>query len=153
MRTLRFVVLAVSAGALALPAWAQDVLTYAELKAKAPVALTRADLVALMPGAKMSRMNEKGNRHAWVNELNGEMVVSSDNRETSGIPGTKPGRASTAPGKWSVADDGRFCMVIQWKKGESEETCRFVLKTADGYYAVTELNSDTHKAFKLTISR
>ena len=44
MRTLRFVVLAVSAGALALPARAQDVLTYTELKAKAPVALTRAVL-------------------------------------------------------------------------------------------------------------
>ena len=68
MRTLRFVVLAVSAGALALPARAQDVLTYTELKAKAPVALTRADLVALMPGAKMSRMNEKGSRHGWTNE-------------------------------------------------------------------------------------
>ena len=82
--------LALAAGALALPAWAQDVLTYTELKAKAPVVQSRADLVALMPGAKMSRMNDKGNRHAWVNELNGEMVVSSDNRETSGIPGTKP---------------------------------------------------------------
>lgn len=144
--------LALVTGALALPAWAQDALTYTELKAKAPVVQSRADLLALMPGAKMSRINEKGNRHAWVNELNGEMVISSDNRETSGIPGAKAGRASTAPGKWSVTDDGRFCMVIQWKKGESEETCRFVLKTADGYYAVNELNSDGHKAFKLTIS-
>ena len=73
--TLRFVLLAVSAGALALPAWAQDALTYAELKAKAPVVQSRADLLALMPGAKMIRINEKGNRHAWVNELNGEMAA------------------------------------------------------------------------------
>ena len=146
MRTLRFVVLALFVGAPALPAWAQDVLTYTELKAKAPVALTRADLVALLPGAKMSRMNEKGSRHGWTNEPNGDMIVSSDNRGGNGRP-------STAPGKWTIADDGRFCMVVQWKKGESEETCRFIVKASDGYYAVTELDSVAHKAFKLSISR
>ncbi len=146
MRTLRFVVLAVSVGALALPVWAQDVLTYTELKAKAPVALTRDDLQALMPGATMSRMNEKGSQHRWTNELNGEMIVSSDNRGGNGRP-------STARGRWIVADDGRFCMVVQWRKGESEETCRFIVKASDGYYAVTEMDSEAHKAFKLSISR
>ncbi|MEO6320839.1 MAG: hypothetical protein ABIR56_09165 [Polaromonas sp.] len=72
-------------------------------------------------------------------------VVSSDNRATSG-------RNSTAPGKWHLSDDGRYCIVIEWKTVETEEWCRLVIKTADGYYTAKSDKTGAEKVYKLDIS-
>ena len=132
--------------AAACPVSAQESATLAGLRAQAATTLSRADLMALMPGAKVMRINEKGSTHIWTNEPGGEMIVSSDNRGSSG-------RSTTAQGKWSIGDDGRFCVAIQWKKGEPEDSCRFILKTADAYYATSELEPETRKAYKITIEK
>lgn len=139
--TLPLCLLAYAQGALA-----QDVVTLGELQAKSSITLTRAEAQTLLSGAKMSRSNEKGNQHLWTNDASGDITISSDNRGTSG-------RGSSARGKWSVAEDGRFCMVVQWRKGDDEDTCRFILKTADDFYAASKLEPVSRTAYKLTITR
>jgi hypothetical protein len=115
-----------------------------DLQAKSPVTLTRAELLTLLPGAKMTRTTDKGNMIVWTNEPSGEMIVSSDNRATA------TGN-STAPGKWHISEDGRFCLNVQWKKMQAEDSCRFILKTSDGYYGASALEPETRKAYRLTI--
>ena len=135
----------VTAALLAVPAVAEEVVMLQDVQAQAPSQLSRDDLLALMSGARMKRINEKGSTHLWTNEPGGEMTVSSDN-------GGGLAKSSTAKGKWSISEDGRYCLNIQWKR-ESEESCRFILKTADGYFAVNALEPGSQKAYKLTITR
>ena len=76
-------------GAWPLAASAQEtVATLGNLQPRSPTVLTRAELLALLPGAAMARVNDKGSTHHWTNEPGGEMVVSSDNRGWSGHAST-----------------------------------------------------------------
>jgi hypothetical protein len=134
------------AGAATFAARAQDVTTWGELRVTAPVTLSRAELQALLPGASMSRTNDKGSTHRWTNAPDGKMVVSSDNRGRSG-------RQSSATGTWSIDEEGRYCMSVQWRQGESEESCRFLLAAGGVYWAASSLKSDAQKVYRLTISR
>jgi hypothetical protein len=143
-RSITLVLLALG-GLLGSSLWARGPATLAELQPLSPAVLTRAELLVLMPGARMSRTNDKGNTHHWTNEPGGEMVVSSDNRSD--------GRASTARARWHIDDAGRYCLVVAWKRGEAEDSCRFVLQTREGYFAVNELQPPTQKVHRLGIDR
>lgn len=92
----------------------------------------------------MRRVTDKGNTHAWSNDADGTFIVSSDNRATSG-------RDSTAQGKWHLSDDGRYCVLIDWKRVNTEEWCRFVIKTLDGYYTTKSDKVATEKVYKFEI--
>ena len=91
-----------------------------------------------------NRLNEKGNLHAWTNDTDGSFVVSTDNRMTTG-------RNTTALGKWHLSGDGRYFVLIDWKRAESEEWCRLVVKTSDGYYTTKSDRVGTEKVYKLDI--
>ena len=120
--------------------------TLGELQSRSPTVLTRVELLALLPGAAMARVNDKGSTHHWTNEPGGEMVVSSDNRGRSG-------HASTARAAWRVSEDGRYCLKVEWKRGEVEDSCRLIVKAGDEHYAVDELAPPTRKAQRLDIRR
>jgi hypothetical protein len=132
--------------AAAVGAHAQGVMPVGDLASKSPVQLSKDELTALLPGATMQRVNEKGNTHRWVNEPSGDMFVSSDNRGSFE-------RSSTRPGRWKLTGDGRYCVDIEWRRGEIEDWCRFIFKTPDGYYAVKAMEPETQKAYRLSISR
>lgn len=110
-----------------------------------PVQLSRDELLTLMPGARMVRINDKGNSHRWTNEPGGDMVVSSDNRSD--------GRASTARAHWHIDDQGRYCLSVQWKRGAEDDSCRYVLKAGGDYFAVESMDAPTRKLYRLEISR
>lgn len=97
-------------------AWAQDNLVLRDLDGA--VVLTKEELQLLLPGASMARITLKGNEHLWKNEPGGSFIVSSDNRGTSGP-------RSSAQGKWQISDDGRYCVLMEWKTG-AEEWCRYL---------------------------
>jgi len=60
---------------------------------------------------------------------------------------------SSAPGKWNVSPDGRFCVFIEWLRQDPEKWCRFILKVNDDYYAVGSLSVPTARVFTLSIRK
>jgi len=125
---------------------AQEAPVLRDLEALSPLQLTKAELGELLPGAKMLRVIANGNTHIWTNDLDGTFIVSSDNRATNY-------RSATGRGKWHVSDDGRYCILIEWR-ASSEEWCRFLLKTSDGnYYTARSLKPGTEKAYKVEIRK
>ncbi|CAN5306203.1 hypothetical protein BH10PSE16_BH10PSE16_01970 [soil metagenome] len=124
--------------------FAQPVQVMRDLESRQPHILSKDELQQLLPGATMRRVTDKGNTHAWSNDADGTFIVSSDNRATSG-------RDSTAQGKWHLSDDGRYCVLIDWKRVNTEEWCRFVIKTLDGYYTTKSDKVATEKVYKFEI--
>jgi hypothetical protein len=116
-----------------------------DLESKLPSTLSKDELQQLLPGATIRRVSAKGNTQSWSNDTGGSFVVSSANQATSG-------KNSTAQGKWHLSDDGRYCVIIEWKTVETEEWCRFVIKTTEGYYTTKSDKTGTEKVYKLDIA-
>ena len=127
-------------------------MTVRDLADKNPKTLSKDELNALLPAATMVRVTARGNRHEWKNSSGGSFVVSSDN-QGSGTPAYAQGRASTAPGKWHISDDGRYCILIEWKGVPTEEWCRYVIQTGDGYYMTKSTAVGTEIAYKFEIKK
>ena len=108
--------------------------------------LTVRDLDAQNP----NRLTAAGWQHYWTNEPGGSFVVSASNMN----PGiSRSQAASTAQGKWHIADDGRYCVLIEWKRNPTEEWCRYILQTSDGYYATKSDQTKAEKVYKLDIKK
>ena len=127
-------------------AFGQEVAVLRDLDAQGRVTLTKDELSQLLPNAKMSRFTAKGNTHSWKNDSDGSFIVSSDNRD-------KNGRNSTAQGKWHISEDGRYCVLIEWKVVPTEEWCRYIVKAGADYYATKSDKTGTEKVYKLVISK
>ena len=140
------------AGLCAATAFAQtEELVLRDIESKSPKKLSKAELTELMTGAKMSRISGRGNVHNWSNDSDGSFVVSSDNRGAGAVRAS--GRSTTSPGKWHISDDGRYCVLIEWRGVPTEEWCRFILQTTDGYYAVRSDSVGTERVFKLDVKK
>jgi Protein of unknown function (DUF995) len=140
-----------TSAAMAATAQAQE-LTLRDLEGRSPRKLSKDEITQLMPGAKMSRISGRGNQHYWSNDKDGTFVASSDNRG-AGAAVTGQGRATTATGKWHISDDGRYCVLIEWKAVPTEEWCRFVLDTSDGHYMVKSDSVGTERVYKFEIKK
>lgn len=148
-RTLIWVLLA---GTAALAGAQTAPLTLRDIEDKKPRTLTKDEVTQLLPGAKMSRVSARGNRHYWSNDSGGSFVASSDNMGGGGT-GIGSGRPSTASGKWHISDDGRYCILIEWKGVPTEEWCRYVLQTSDGYYMARSTTVGTERVEKFEIKK
>ena len=148
--THRIPVLLVLLGAAATAAHAQD-MVLRDLESKSPKKLSKEEAAELLTGAKMSRVSGRGNVHYWSNDAGGSFVISSDNRGAGAVGAS--GRSTTSPGKWQISDDGRYCVLIEWKGVPTEEWCRFILQTTDGYYSVRSDSVGTERVFKLEIKK
>jgi hypothetical protein len=127
-------------------------LTLRDLEGKSPRKLSKDDLTQLMPGASMSRISVRGSGNTWSNDAGGSFVASSDNRGIGAVAGSQ-GRPSQALGKWHISDDGRYCVMIEWKTIPTEEWCRFVFTTSDGYYMLRSDSVGTERAHKFEIKK
>jgi Protein of unknown function (DUF995) len=127
-------------------AFAQDAAMLRDLDAVGRVTLTKEELSQLLPGARMSRFTLGGNTQIWKNDADGSFVISSDNRD-------KAGSNSTAQGKWHVSEDGRYCVLIEWRRNPTEEWCRYLVKAGADYYATKTDKNATEKVYKLTITK
>ena len=132
--------------AVSLPALSQQAATFRDLEPMQPTVLSKEELQQLLPGAKISRLNARGNTNAWTNEAGGDFIARSNNATTSA-----GGRTSSVPGKWHISDDGRYCVLIEWRGADTEEWCRFIVKTTDGYYAARSTSVGTERVYKLDI--
>jgi Protein of unknown function (DUF995) len=127
-------------------------MTLRDLEGKNPRKLTKDELTQLIPGAKMSRVSVRGNQHYWTNDSGGSFVASSDNMG-AGAVARGQGKPSTARGKWHISDDGRYCILIEWQGVPTEEWCRFVLDTSDGWYMVKSDSVGTERVEKFEIKK
>ncbi len=146
------VAIALLAGGIGAACAQAQSLTMRDLEGKNLRTLSLDEVKQLLPGAKMSRISQRGNRHFWTNDSDGKFVASSDNMGGGGtvIGG---GRPSTAPGKWHISEDGRYCVLIEWKGVPTEEWCRFVLDTSDGYYMTRSTTVGTERVEKFEIKK
>jgi hypothetical protein len=90
-----------------------------------PARLTREQLIPLMRGATILRTSTSGALRQWVNGPDGTLTVY-----WAGGGFIQPHSAS---GKWSVTEDGHFCLQIDWPE-MPENWCRFLERTANGAY-------------------
>jgi len=127
-------------------------LTLRDIEGKGPRQLTKEEVTQLMTGAKISRISARGSRNYWSNDAGGSFVASSDNMGGGAVAGSQ-GRSSTAPGKWHVSDDGRYCILIEWKTVGTEEWCRYVLETREGHYLARSVKVGSERIDKYEISR
>ena len=88
--------------------------------------LTRDELLALLPGSTMLRTNKSGALRQWVNKPDGTLTVFWGG-------GGIRNHSHSASGHWSVTNEGRFCLQIDWDD-LPENWCRFLEPTASGEY-------------------
>lgn len=125
-------------------------LTVRDLDGKNPKKLALEELNQLLPGAKMSRLTKSGWQHNWTNEAGGAFIVSAANRN----PGAMRSTASSASsGKWHISNDGRYCILIEWKAYPTEEWCRYVIQTSEGYYLAKSDAVKTEAVYKIDIKK
>jgi hypothetical protein len=136
---------------LALPMAAQaDGLVLNDVKAQNGVQLTADELKQLMPSAKVVSYYVEGgtSTRRWKNEPDGKFVASSDvGRSVTAKAGT-----TTGQGTWHVADNGTYCVTIEWSR-RSENWCRYIFRAGDKYYGVKTLNDGTTVAHQLEFSK
>ena len=94
----------------------------------------------------MKRVTAKGNTHLWKNDSSGSFIVSSDNKDRQGY-------ITTAQGKWHISEDGRYCVLIEWKVNPTEEWCRYIVRAGADYFATRSDKTGTEKVYKLAISK
>ncbi len=112
--------------------------------------LSKDQLDQLMPGAKMKRVAaSNGSTNFWTNDPDGTMAVSSD---AKGVTHSVMYSGATARGTWHVAPDGRYCINIEWKVVPTEDWCRLVIKTSDGYYLTRSVKSRDEKVYRVWIN-
>jgi len=111
-----------------------------DLDSERRATLTKEDLGQLLPNASMSRLNAEGNSQSWKNDPSGSFIISS-------------GQSTTAQGKWHISDDGRYCVLIEWKRAPAEEWCRYIVKSGGTYYATRSDKTGTERVYRLEISK
>lgn len=131
----------------AAPAVAQQATHLRDLDAANRATLSKDELQQLLPGATISRVTNRGNRNIWKNEPGGGFVASSDNRDRGS---TMP---STARGQWSISDDGRYCVRIEWRSVEPEDWCRFIVRSGDAYYGTRSDQNPDERVYRLDITK
>lgn len=92
--------------------------------------MTKDDLLAFLPGTKVTHISSAGSERHWTNGPDGKFVASSTNKLYGSALGTS---VVTNPGTWTVNDEGKYCIDIDWSRVH-EKWCAFVLKGADDTY-------------------
>jgi hypothetical protein len=116
----------------------------ADVKAQGAVQLSADELKQLMTAAKVVNRTNTGNTRRWENKADGTFIASSDNAATARTP-------STGHGTWRVADNGTFCVDIQWQM-TPEKWCRYFFKAGDKYYGFFKLE-DSAPASEFELSK
>ncbi len=106
----------------------------------------RGTVTVVTHGAKMSRTNVNGNLHLRTNDPDGTFLVSTDDKATTGQP-------STARGPWTLDPEGRFGVVILWRRVNDAKWCRVVYRTFLGYFLASGNKKATEKGRRFEIGR
>lgn len=138
-------------GIIAIPslAFAQDssALKLRDIKNQGGKQLTLEELRALLPGAKAKRQLSAGHVQYWENSADGKLLANSDNRSVGGS-----GRPTTATGTWHIAENGSYCVLIEWRTA-TEQWCKFIFKSGDKYHLFYSATNDAGEAREFEFHR
>ncbi|WP_313953249.1 DUF995 domain-containing protein [Accumulibacter sp.] len=123
-------------------------LKLSDLNAQGATQLSKDELQALLPGAKVQSRTGQGSTRNWENSADGSLVASSDNR---GGSSSTAGVHASARGTWQLADNGTYCVLLEWKR-TTEQWCRFVFKSGDKYFGVKSTSDQSSVAHELAFS-
>lgn len=121
-------------------AFGQAGMVLRDLDSQGRATLTKEDLGQLLPNASMGRVTPDGHTQYWKNDSSGTFIISS-------------GQSTTAQGKWHISDDGRYCVLIEWRRVAAEEWCRYIVKAGGAYYATKSDKTGTERLYRLEISK
>jgi hypothetical protein len=142
----------IAAALLALSSLAHaDPMHLSDLKDANGQQLSVDDLRSLMPGAHITNTLNNGSTRKWVNDTNGSLNATSDNKGNIGSGGRSV-QVAHATGTWSVNDNGSYCVNLEWR-ALTENWCRFMFKVGDKYYGVTSLANGAAIATEFTIEK
>ena len=99
-----------------------------DLTAQNAVKLAAAEVKALASGASVQTVSGQGNLRTWKNSKDRTLFASTP-------PGPGKTRGGQGKGTWHVADNGTYCVQIEWEN-VSENWCRFIYRMGDKYYGV-----------------
>lgn len=114
----------------------------------AGVKLSKDELASFIPGTKAVLAFEGRPIHRWTNEPGGTFVATMDTTEFS----LQRNVHSSAPGRWKISDDGKYCVAIDWAR-KTEKWCHFVFRTGDGGYYLSSSDAPDAKRFKIELSK
>lgn len=119
--------------------------TLGAIKAQGAQALSKDDLVALLPGASLTRQLERGEvRINTVKDGSLNAGYQEKARNTGQLKGY---------GTWKVTDEGKYCFEIKWNRAfENVSGCRTMYKAGDDYYGAGS-DGDDAKLFHYKISK
>lgn len=91
--------------------------------------LTREQLATAVPNARMEQTNQYGALRRWVNNPDGSATILRYPR-----PGAKAATVSKATGRWSITDDGKYCLEEDWstKAGGTAHWCSLMYMDSEG---------------------
>lgn len=92
--------------------------------------MTRDELLAFLPGTRVTHVNQVGSERHWINEPDGTLVANSNNKFFGNAIGTQ---GASQAGTWLVNDEGKYCIDIDWKRVH-EKWCAAIIKTQEGGY-------------------
>ena len=104
--------------------------TLADLQAANASKLSKDDLQALIPGGKNESVGRNGNARQFEHGADGRLMgrMYGGSVAASGAPGE---------GKWSITDDGKYCIDLRWTfrtSSTDEKWCGAVWKLGSDYY-------------------
>ncbi len=113
------------------------VASFAAVADEAGTNLSGDELRKLVTGATVTHVSRSsGSLRRWKNEPDGNFMATSDNKKFGSAMGTQSG---TSPGTWSINDEGKYCVRIDWKRVE-EKWCAFIVRAADGGYYLNSVD-------------
>lgn len=126
-----------------------DGLLLNDIRGQNGVQLSADELKQLMPNAKVISYYLEGgtSTRRWTNEPDGKFVASSDVRRDISAR-----KAATAQGTWHVADNGTYCVTIDWRT-RPENWCRYIFKVGEKYYGVRTVNDGAAVAHEFEFSK
>ncbi len=123
-----------------------------DLEARGAVQLSASELRALLPGAKVKNLTRQGSTRYWTNDSSGDFVASTDGKGGHGRAVAGVGRSNTGVGTWHLADNGTYCVQIEWK-GSSEQWCRYIFRMENKYYGVKSLKDGAAVAYEYDFTK
>jgi Protein of unknown function (DUF995) len=119
--------------------------TLGAIKAKGAQTMSKDEMSALLPGARLTR--EVGSGEVDVSYLKDGSIEArfrSKTRNSGQLRGT---------GIWRVMDDGKYCTEVKWNRViEDTKGCRTMYKLGEEYYSAATSN-DEEKTYHYTISK
>jgi len=117
---------------LLLPA----VASFAAVADDAGTRLSGEELKTLVTGATVAHVSKSGSQRRWRNEPDGNFMATSNNKKYGSALGQ---HTAASPGTWSINDEGKYCVRIDWKR-EEEKWCAYIVRGADGDYYLNSVD-------------